>query len=377
MSVTLGGAQLLDPDGSLTRGWIRVKGDRIVGIGYDDSAPADIKLDGRTILPGFVDLHCHGGGGASYASADPEQIARAAQTHLAHGTTTTNASLVSATYGDLERQIRALIPFVDDGTLNGIHLEGPWISPGYCGAHDPATLRNPDPVEVARILDIGEGRIAMVTIAPELPGGVPSIERIVAAGAIAAIGHTGADAETARAAVDAGATVATHLFNAMPPLLHRAAGPVGVLLTDPRVTVELICDGHHLGPEVVSLTLATAHDRSALVTDAMAAAGSGDGTYLLGDLEVEVTDGVARLVPGGTLAGSTLFMDSAVRRAVRIAGVPLDVASAAASAAPARVLGLADRGELAVGQRADLVVLDDESAVERVMRSGEWVSGSR
>lgn len=377
MSLTLGGAQLIDADGDLQRGWISVDGDRIVGIGYDDSAPADIKLDGRTVVPGFVDMHCHGGGGASYTSADPEQIARAAQTHLAHGTTTTNASLVSATYDDLERQIRALIPFVDDGTLNGIHLEGPWISRNYCGAHDPATLRDPDPDDVARMMDIGEGRISMVTIAPELPGAVTSIERIVATGAIAALGHTGADADHARAAVDAGATVATHLFNAMPPLLHRAAGPVGVLLTDPRVTVELISDGHHLGPEVVSLTMTTARERSALITDAMAAAGAGDGIYVLGDLEVRVTDGVARLVSNGSLAGSTLFMDSALRRAVRIAGVPLADASAAASAVPARTLRLADRGELAVGQRADLVVLDDEWAVERVMRAGEWVSGSR
>jgi len=374
--MTLGGALLLDDDGELQRGWISIDGELITGVGFGDPVVVDVKFDGRTVLPGFVDMHCHGGGGASYTSADPEQILRVAHTHRAHGTTTTNASLVSATYDDLARQIRALLPFVDDGTLHGIHLEGPWISPGYCGAHDPTTLRDPEPDEVARILEIGEGRIAMVTIAPELPGAVPSIERIVAAGAIAAVGHTGANAVHARAAVDAGATVATHLFNAMPPLLHRDAGPVGVLMTEPDVTVELICDGHHLGPEVVSLTMASARDRAALITDAMAAAAAGDGDYMLGDLEVRVTDGVARLVSNGSLAGSTLTMDSAFRRAVRIAGVPVAVASAAASAVPARALGLADRGVIAVGQRADLVVLDGEWSVERVIRAGEWVSGS-
>ncbi|MFM8240878.1 MAG: N-acetylglucosamine-6-phosphate deacetylase [Actinomycetota bacterium] len=374
MSLTLSGAQLLDDEGDLRRGWVSVDGELITGVGFDDSVVGDVRLEGRTILPGFVDMHCHGGGGASYVSGDAEQIARAALTHRAHGTTTTNASLVSATYDDLAWQIRALIPFVDDGTLNGIHLEGPWISADYCGAHDPATLRDPDPDDVSRILEIGEGRIAMVTLAPELPGAVASIERIVAAGAVAAIGHTGADADHARAALDAGATVATHLFNAMPPLLHRAAGPVGVLLSDTRVAVELIADGHHLGPEVVSLTMMTARERSALITDAMAAAGAGDGTYVLGDLRVQVTDGVARLASNGSLAGSTLFMDSALRRAVRIAGVPLADASYAASAVPARALGLADRGSIAVGQRADLVVLDDEWAVERVLRAGTFVA---
>ncbi|MBM3688134.1 MAG: amidohydrolase family protein [Actinobacteria bacterium] len=376
MSLTLSGALLLDDEGDLRSGWVSVDGDLITGVGFDESVAGDVRLEGRTILPGFVDMHCHGGGAASYVSGDAEQIARAALTHRAHGTTTTNASLVSATYDDLAWQIRALIPFVDDGTLHGIHLEGPWISRDFCGAHDPATLRDPDPDEVSRILEIGEGRIAMVTLAPELPGAVASIERIVAAGAVAAIGHTGADADHARVALDVGATVATHLFNAMPPLLHRAAGPVGVLLTDSRVVVELIADGHHLGPEVVSLTMMTARERSALITDAMAAAGAGDGTYVLGDLRVQVTDGVARLASNGSLAGSTLFMDSALRCAVRTAGVPLADASYAASAVPARALGLADRGTIAVGQRADLVVLDDEWAVERVMRAGTFVAAA-
>jgi N-acetylglucosamine-6-phosphate deacetylase len=326
-----------------------------------------------TLVPGFVDLHCHGGGGASFTSADPDEIARAAAMHRARGTTTMHASLVSAAYDDLIDQIRALSPFVDDGTLHGIHLEGPWISPAYCGAHDPLTLRLPDPDEVARVLDAGGGRIRMVTLAPELPGALESIRVIVESGAVAAIGHTAADGEVARAAVDAGATVATHLFNAMPPLLHRDAGPVGVLLADPRVTCEVIGDGVHLEPEVVALALSAAEGRGALVTDAMSAAGAGDGDYRIGTLDVVVRDGVARLRDGGSLAGSTLLMDSALRRAVRLADRSLEQASRAASLTPARAMGLADRGALAVGQRADVVVLDADLQVMRVLRGGTWV----
>lgn len=374
MSMVVAANRLVDGEGERRNAWLRISDGVIAEVGVlgEDSTPGP-DLTVPLLLPGFVDLHCHGGGGASYTSADPEQIARVVAIHRAHGTTTSHASLVSASYDDLERQIRALIPFVDDGRLRGIHLEGPWISHRYCGAHNPETLRSPAPHEVARILAVGEGRIAMVTIAPELPGAIEAIGVIVEAGAIAAIGHTGADGDTARAAIDAGATVATHLFNAMPPLLHREAGPVGVLLSDPRVTVELIGDGVHLDPEVIALSMSAAGGRAALVTDAMAAAGVGDGSYLIGDMRVVVTDGVARLRDGGSLAGSTLLMDAAVRRAVRLADRSLVEASAAASLAPARAMGLADRGQLAPGQRADIVGLDEDQRVTHVLRAGEWV----
>jgi len=370
MSLVLAAKCVVDADGERPDAWLRIDGDVIVETGY--GTPPGVAVRSDTLVPGFVDLHCHGGGGASFTSADPEQIARAAATHLAHGTTTMHASLVSAPYADLADQVRALIPFVDDGTLRGIHLEGPWIAPSYCGAHDPSTLRDPDPEDVSRILDAGQGRIRMVTLAPELPGALESIRRIVASGAIAAIGHTSADGDAARAAVDAGATVATHLFNAMPPLLHRDAGPVGVLLADSRVTCEVIGDGVHLEPEVVSLTLSAAEGRAALITDAMAAAGAGDGDYRIGNLDVVVRDGVARLREGGGLAGSAVLMDSALRRAVRHADRSLAQATAAASLAPARAMGLADRGRLAVGQRADVVALDDDLRVMRVLRDGAW-----
>ena len=371
MSLVLAAKRIADADGERADAWLRVDAGLIAEIGTGPPPGDATRVD--TLMPGFVDLHCHGGGGASFTSADPDEIGRAASTHLAHGTTTMHASLVSAAYDDLSAQVRALIPFVDDGTLRGIHLEGPWISRAYCGAHDPAALRSPDPDEVARILDVGEGRIRMVTLAPELPGALESIRIIVDRGAIAAIGHTAADGDAARAAVDAGATVATHLFNAMPPLLHRDAGPVGVLLADPRVTCEVIGDGVHLEPEVVALALSASEGRGALVTDAMSAAGAGDGDYRIGSLDVVVREGVARLREGGSLAGSTLLMDSALRRAVRLADRTLAQASRAASLAPATAMGLCDRGRLAVGQRADVVALDSDLRVMRVLRGGAWV----
>jgi N-acetylglucosamine-6-phosphate deacetylase len=370
MSVFVAATRAVDADGERADAWMRIADGYIVEVG---SGPApDGSRSVPVLMPGFIDLHCHGGGGASYTSADDAAIAKAITVHRAHGTTTSHASLISATYDDLIRQIQALIPFVDDGHIHGIHLEGPWIAARYCGAHDPSTLRDPDVPDVERILEAGGGRIRMVTIAPELPGAFDAIRTIVARGAIAAVGHTGADADTARAAIDAGATVATHLFNAMPPLLHRDVGPVGVLLADRRITPEIIADGVHLDPEVISLTLGAAAGRAALVTDAMAAAGGADGRYRLGTRDVVVEAGAARLVDGGSLAGSTLLMDSAVRRVIRLAGETLAEASRAASLAPALAMGLHDRALIRAGMRADLVALDDDLQVMKVMRGGAW-----
>jgi N-acetylglucosamine-6-phosphate deacetylase len=370
MSVFVGATRAVDADGERAEAWLRIDNGYIAEVG---SGPApDGSRSMPVLMPGFIDLHCHGGGGASYTSADATAISQAINVHRAHGTTTSHASLVSASYDVLIKQVEALIPFVDDGRIHGIHMEGPWISSRYCGAHDPSTLRDPDAADVERMLEAGGGRIRMVTIAPELPGAIAAIRVIVARGAIAAVGHTGADADTARAAIDAGATVATHLFNAMPPLLHRDAGPVGVLLADHRVTPEIIADGVHVDPEIISLTLGAADGRAALVTDAMAAAGGADGRYHLGTRDVVVAAGVARLTDGGSLAGSTLLMDSAVRRVIRLAGETLAHASRAASLAPALAMGLDDRGLIRAGMRADLVALDEELQVMKVMRGGMW-----
>ncbi|KAJ1683895.1 hypothetical protein LUZ63_020882 [Rhynchospora breviuscula] len=257
-----------------------------------------------------------------------------------------------------------------DSDVLGSHLEGPFLDPGHRGAHDAALLRAPAADDVQRLLDAGRGTVRQVTLAPELPGGMAAVGRIVAAGAVAAIGHTGADAATARAAFDAGATILTHAFNAMEPLGHRSPGPVGAATSDPRVTLEAIADGVHLAPEVVRLLFGAAPDRVALITDAMAAAGARDGRYRLGGLDVDVVDGTARVAGEGAIAGSTLTQDRALRSAVAC-GVGLAEAVHALTAAPARAIGRGhDLGRLEAGFLADAVLLTADLRVRQVWSAG-------
>jgi len=365
---------LLPGQSGLSPAWVEIDAGRIVATGAGAArGQADVVVDGgRVLTPGFVDVHSHGGGGAAFGTDDPRDVETVLATHRAHGTTTMIASLVTAPLGELARQVALLAEFVRDGRLAGIHLEGPWLSQQYKGAHEARLLADPTPEALAVLLDAGEGCVRMVTLAPERPGALDTVRTAVANGCVVAIGHTAADIDQATAAVDAGATGATHLFNAMPPMAHRAPGPVLALWHDPRVWVELICDGIHVDRRLIAWVMATAPERTVLVTDAMAAAGSGDGDYLLGDLPVEVRDGVARLAGQATIAGSTLTLDRAVRVAVA-AGVPVEQALRSACEHPADYLSLLDVGRLAAGQRADLVVLTPELDVERVMWRGEWV----
>jgi N-acetylglucosamine-6-phosphate deacetylase len=285
------------------------------------------------------------------------------------------ASTVTGDLDDLARQAAFLSELAEQGDLAGVHFEGPFISPHRCGAHKPSLLRDPDPAEVRKLLDASRGAARMVTLAPELPGGLDSVRLLAEQGVIAAVGHTDAAYEATLRAIDAGATVATHLFNAMPPLHHRDPGPIAALLEDERVTVELVNDGVHLHPSILELAFHRAGaDRVAFITDAMDAAGFGDGNYLLGPMAVEVTDGVARLVDGGSIAGSTLTLDTAFKRAVTIDHLPVPDAVLALSANPARLLGAYDRiGSLEPGKDADLVVLDAQFDLVGVMRKGRWV----
>ncbi|MEU6079355.1 N-acetylglucosamine-6-phosphate deacetylase [Streptomyces sp. NPDC047108] len=327
------------------------------------------------IVPGFVDIHVHGGGGASFSAGSAEQALKAVATHRRHGTTTTVASTVTGDLDSLAQQASALSELVEQGDLAGIHFEGPFIARNRCGAHEPSLLRDPDPADVRKLVDAARGAAMMMTLAPELPGGLESVRLLADQGVVAAVGHTDGSYEATLRAIDAGATVATHLFNAMPPLAHRAPGPIAALLEDERVTVELINDGVHLHPAVLGLAFHRAGaSRVAFVTDAMSAAGKGDGRYRLGGMEVEVADGVARLVDGGSIAGSTLTLDRAFRRAVTVDGLPVAQVVEAVSAAPARLLGAYDRiGSLEPGKDADLVVLDGDFRPVGVMRKGKWV----
>jgi N-acetylglucosamine-6-phosphate deacetylase len=368
MSTLLSGARVVTPAGVLDPGWVEVAGDRIAAVG-SGGIPT-----GLTVVPGFVDIHVHGGGGASFLSTDPDEAARAVAFHRRRGTTTLLASLVTAPLDILERQLSALADLCADGLLAGIHLEGPWLSHARRGAHDPAFLRPPALAEVRRLLTAGGSALRMVTLAPELDGGLDAVRAVVAAGVAAAVGHTDATYEVARASIGAGARLGTHLFNGMRPVHHREPGPVVALLEDDRVAVELVNDGTHLHPAIVHGVVAAAGpDRAMLVTDAIAGAGMGDGEYELGGLRVRVEDGVARLASNGSIAGSTLTMDAAFRRAVVDVGLPLEVAARLTSATPARMLGLDDVGAIEPGWRADLVVLDEKLEVVGVMARGAWV----
>ncbi|MET9590637.1 N-acetylglucosamine-6-phosphate deacetylase [Streptomyces sp. NPDC006516] len=372
-STVLAGARVVLPTGTVENGRVIVEGDRIAGSTTDGARTLD--LTGHWVVPGFVDIHNHGGGGASFATGTADDVLTGARAHREHGTTTVVASTVTGDMDFLARQAGLLSELVEQGELAGIHFEGPFISPCRKGAHSEGLLRDPDPAEVRKLLDAARGTAKMVTLATELPGGIESVRLLAEHGVIAAVGHTDATYEQTVEAIEAGATVATHLFNAMPALGHRAPGPIAALLEDERVTVELINDGTHLHPAALELAYHHAGaDRVALITDAMDAAGAGDGHYELGPLAVEVKEGVARLVEGGSIAGSTLTLDTAFRRAVTIDKIPVEDVVRSISANPARLLGLYDRvGSLDPGKDADLVVLDADFTLKGVMRRGEWV----
>ncbi|MFE7232049.1 N-acetylglucosamine-6-phosphate deacetylase [Streptomyces sp. NPDC001231] len=371
-SKVLTGARVVLPTGIVDGGRVIVDGTRIADTAREDAETLDVR--GHWLVPGFVDIHNHGGGGASF-SGTADDVLTAVRTHREHGTTTLVASTVTDDMDLLVKQAGLLSELAEQGEIAGVHFEGPFISPCRKGAHSEELLRDPDPAEVRKLIDAARGRATMMTLATELPGGIDSVRLLAEHGVIAAIGHTDATYEQTVEAIDAGATVATHLFNAMPPLGHRAPGPIAALLEDERITVELINDGVHLHPAALEMAFHHAGaGRVAFITDAMDAAGIGDGRYLLGPLQVEVEGGVARLVEGGSIAGSTLTLDRAFRRAVTVDRLPVTDVVAALSANPARLLGMDDRvGSLEPGKDADLVLLDEDFALKGVMRRGAWV----
>ncbi|MDT0116365.1 N-acetylglucosamine-6-phosphate deacetylase [Microbacterium sp. PRF11] len=349
----------------IARGWVHLADGVVREAGAGDPPPSVVSAvtdvvdaqemagAGALVTPGLVDIHTHGGGGSAFEDPDAAAaVDRILGVHAAHGVTRLVASLVSAAPIDLEQTIGALSAAARPGLL-GIHLEGPCLDIDHRGAHDPRALRDPVRLDVDRLT--AAGRLVQITIAPELPGALDLIRSFAAAGVRVAVGHTGADAATTREAIAAGATLLTHAFNAMPPLHHRAPGPVGVALADEAMTLELIADGTHVDPSLFAPLFRAAPGRIALVSDAMAAAGVGDGAFRLGGLDVTVADGVARLSGTDTIAGSTLTLDRAVR-GVAAAGVPLAQAVAAATRVPARAVGRDQLGLLEKGCRADAVV---------------------
>ncbi len=337
----------------------------IAAIVPDDTAGDDV------IVPGFIDLHCHGGGGHTFTTGSAGAAREAAAFHLRHGTTTILASLVSSPFELMRSAVRDYQPLIEEGVLAGVHFEGPYLSGIRCGAQNPEFLRDPSLAEITEL--VASGAVRMMTVAPELPGALEAIGYLRDHGVLAAIGHTDATYGQTHAGVAAGATVATHLFNGMRPPHHREPGPVVGLLSS-TATVELIADNIHLHPGMLAFAAGSAGpDRAVLITDAMDATGMPDGRYDLGGQEVDVVDRVARLTRDGSIAGSTLTMDVALRNAVA-AGLPLVDAARMAATTPARLLGLADRvGALTPGLRADLVVLTPDLVRKSVLRAGQPV----
>ena len=373
-------ARLLDLDGE-RRGWLLIDDDTITATGAgappDDDMVAGVErvdAGGAWLTPGFIDLHGHGGGGYAFDDG-PKSIRTALATHRAHGTTRSVISLVANPLDTLTASLRTVAELAaQDPLILGSHLEGPYLAVRRRGAHAQEFLIPPDPEVDARLIDAAQGTLRQITIAPELPGALESIDRFTAAGTVVAIGHTEVDYETARQSFAHGARLLTHAFNAMPGIHHRDPGPLVAAFDDPNVAIELVADGIHVHPGVLEMTFRAAPERIVLVTDAMAAAGSADGFYSIGSLNVVVKDGRAVLNGTDTLAGSTLTLDVALRTAITAARVPPADAVAALTSTPARVLGLDDSlGCLAPGFAADLVVLDEEWNVDAVWARGERI----
>ncbi len=392
------------PSEEIAEGTVITEGDRIIWVGASTEIPVELSdtpsedlPDGAVIIPGLIDVHCHGGGGASFPdSTSLQDVKTAASEHLKNGTTTLVASLVTAPVDILEQRATLLAKAVGEGIIEGIHFEGPFLSEARCGAQDPRYLIPATPDVARRLVAAASGKAVSMTIAPERATGSEgreALEVLVGGDVLPSWGHTDSGIETAEAAVEAGldlisdkasptrggrATV-THLFNGMRPLHHRDPGPISVFLAAAErgdVVVEMINDGTHLDPQLVRQVLdIVGRDNAVFVTDAMAAAGMPDGDYVLGPQAVRVEGGVARLAEGGAIAGGTARLVDCVRTAVLKSGISLVDAVYLGTVQGAKILGLTDRGELAPGKRADLVVLDPgDLGVLRVVRGGELVA---
>jgi N-acetylglucosamine-6-phosphate deacetylase len=359
----------------------RVEGGRIV---VDEGLiaavePADVPESAPYICPGFVDVHVHGWGGHD-AMGDATALDGMARALLAHGVTSFLPTAVTAPLDDLAEfaeRVRGWIPAAPANGADplGFNLEGPFLSNARRGAHDPAFLRDPADADDAAIEPLIDG-LRLITIAPERPGALELTARLRARGVAVSMGHSAATLAEARAGYAAGGTTTTHLFNAMTGVEHRAPGLAVAALLDDAVYVELIADGEHVDPAVWELIrrLKPA-DRLVLVSDALSLAGTGDGRAVVGTLEVEIVGGRVTLAGTTTLAGSVIALDTAVRNLVA-SGASLPDAVAAASRNPLAMLGATDRGRLEVGQRADLVELNAELRVRRVLRADQWFEGA-
>jgi N-acetylglucosamine-6-phosphate deacetylase len=382
--VRLRSERIVTPEG-VVAGAVVVEDGLVAGIeAAGVTGQGGVDLGSRWLVPGFIDLHVHGGGGHQVNGGSVEDIVGLARFHAGHGTTGLLATTVAAPVDELVATLESIGAAAAAGSAGrrsgaarvvGAHLEGPFLSPALPGAMDVASFLDPDAGPLRRLMLAGGGCLSLMTVAPELRGARGMVEELVEGGVVVSLGHTAASYEVAEAAIRAGARSATHVFNAMVPFHHRAPGVLGAVLESDLVSCELILDGGHISPVAARLVHRVKGSAGVhLVTDAMAGAGMPDGVYPLGERRVRVTGGRALSADGATLAGSTLTMDRAVANAVRMLGVPVQEAVAMASWNPARLLGLDDRrGAIAPGFDADLAVLDDALRACGTMVGGRWV----
>jgi N-acetylglucosamine-6-phosphate deacetylase len=347
--------------GELVAGDVEVDDGRVVAVGLAAGGR------GRIAVPGFVDLQPNGYGGVDFLAASTADYAGAGEALLQAGVTAYQPTFITSPESAIVEAVRALPANGPGPHVLGAHLEGPFLSPDRPGTHPLEHFRDPDIALLDRLLDLG--RVTEMTLAPELPGAGLLIARLRERGVVVSAGHTNATAAEAHSAFDLGVSGLTHVFNAMRPFRSRDPGIAAVALTRPDVMVKVIVDGYHLADDTVRLVWACAAGRISLITDAMAAAGAGRGTFQLGEVEVEVSDGAPPMRGDGTLAGSALTMIEAVRN-LHALGIPLEAAVGAATEVPARFLGRADVGVLEPGGPADVVVLDDRLEIVTVLCAG-------
>jgi N-acetylglucosamine-6-phosphate deacetylase len=385
-AIAIYASRILTPHEELGDGVIIVEGSQITGVGHRDemripSGAIDYVAKGLTIAPGFVDLHIHGAGGHDVMEADDRALDRITSTVARYGTTSLVATTVTAPVENTCSSLHGIASYIrqhekptENGRLAaeilGIHLEGPFINPARRGVHPANAIAEPSIETLNKFLEASDNLVKILTLAPELPGAMQLIQAAVSAGLVAAMGHTDATYEQARAAIQAGARHAVHTYNAMRPFSHRDPGILGAIMTDPDVTAEIIVDGVHVAVAAIQVLLgAKGFDTVLLVSDGIAATGMRDGNYCLGDFEVSVKDGVARNSEG-KLAGSTLTLDRALRNLVAL-GVPLLDAVRMATLHPARRLGLGGKkGVIAAGADADLIALTPDLRIAGVMTRG-------
>jgi N-acetylglucosamine-6-phosphate deacetylase len=378
------GGSIVTPDEVIENGVVLCEDSYIKAVGPSgpsggiEPEPGSRIIDarGRFVMPGFIDTHFHGSGGDDVMANGAEGIRRISRAVLKFGTTGYLATTIAARHEELMRAVEDTIAAEEDdpsaAEILGLHIEGPYINPTFKGAQPEWGIRDPNFDECARLLEAAGGRIKIVTVAPELPGGLEMIKLLASAGVAPSLGHSQADYDTALAAIEAGATRATHLFNAMSGVHHRKPGLAVAALNEPGICAEMICDGVHVNPRMVALAWkAKGRGGMTLITDATAAQGVGDGVYTLGDFQIQVRGPLCTLMDGVTIAGSVLTMNRAAANAIAFTGMNLIDVAHTAALAPAVVCGVADRkGSIEMGKDADLAILNSDFSVSHTIRSG-------